>query len=196
VYNAPVMETGSIALKEWAVIVEALATGRQIFLLRKGGIRDDRGAFRLEQSAFLFYPTFEHQQAEMIRPEFRQLFERELSGPADPNRVTLGLFGETAFVAEVRRPEALVGLERFHVWTPEFFVKRMAYRPQAPTLVVGLRLFRLGRPALHPVDPAYAGCKSWVPLTAPVPIGERERVGVAAEADAALKELRRKLSSS
>ena len=27
-----------IALKEWAVVIEAMAAGHQIFLLRKGGI--------------------------------------------------------------------------------------------------------------------------------------------------------------
>lgn len=38
-----------IALKEWAVVVKALRQGRQIFLLRKGGIAEQCGEFRVDQ---------------------------------------------------------------------------------------------------------------------------------------------------
>ena len=33
------------AFKEWHVVVEALAAGEQILLLRKGGIAEGRGGF-------------------------------------------------------------------------------------------------------------------------------------------------------
>ena len=59
------------ALKEWASVVEALKEGRQVLLLRKGGIAERRGAFRVEQAAFSLYPTFLHQDKQYIRPEFR-----------------------------------------------------------------------------------------------------------------------------
>ena len=39
-----------IAFKEWAVICEALALGRQALILRKGGIAETGGAFRPEHS--------------------------------------------------------------------------------------------------------------------------------------------------
>jgi hypothetical protein len=39
-----------VALKEWAVICQALAEGRQTILLRKGGIAEPGGAFRVEHS--------------------------------------------------------------------------------------------------------------------------------------------------
>ncbi|SVB02171.1 uncharacterized protein METZ01_LOCUS155025, partial [marine metagenome] len=57
-------KSSSIALKEWAVAVEAMARGDQIIILRKGGIHRDDKEFRIVHPEFLFYPTYEHQRSE------------------------------------------------------------------------------------------------------------------------------------
>ncbi len=44
----------SIAMKEWAAVCLALAEGRQSLLLRKGGIAEGSGGFRMEHAARLF----------------------------------------------------------------------------------------------------------------------------------------------
>jgi hypothetical protein len=51
----------SIALKEWATLCRALETGRQIILLRKGGIYESAGEFEVEHRRFLLFPTYLHQ---------------------------------------------------------------------------------------------------------------------------------------
>ena len=86
-----------IALKEWAVVIDALARGRQVFLLRKGGIAEGRDGFELSHREFLFYPTWEHQQAGLIRPEFREDFER--SRPPSPNLVPVKYIGKVAAIS-------------------------------------------------------------------------------------------------
>ncbi|MGH9628683.1 MAG: DUF1802 family protein, partial [Bryobacteraceae bacterium] len=64
----------NIALKEWASVVSALGTGRQILLLRKGGIVEARrGGFELRHHEFLFFPTYEHQHADSLKPELSAL---------------------------------------------------------------------------------------------------------------------------
>lgn len=169
----PPFLTSSIALKEWAVVVEALAGGEQLLLVRKGGIRDPKGAFHLQHREFLLYPTWEHQAKapdQNIRPEFRQRFQKLLAPPADPTSVPLRVYGGVAFCGEIRDPAQMAGLEKYHLWTPGFFEERMRYRPSAPTLVVVLRAYTLPRPVAHPVKPEYAGCKSWVPLAEPIPV--------------------------
>ena len=45
------------AFKEWAIVVDALGRGAQILILRKGGLREGSGGFRLEQRQFLLFPT-------------------------------------------------------------------------------------------------------------------------------------------
>ena len=51
-----------IALKEWAITVDALASGEQILLMRKGGIHEESKDFRIIHDEFLLYPTYEHQR--------------------------------------------------------------------------------------------------------------------------------------
>lgn len=41
------------AFEEWAIVVDALALGEQIIILRKGGISKGRGGFRVDQERFL-----------------------------------------------------------------------------------------------------------------------------------------------
>jgi hypothetical protein len=49
-----------MALKEWAITVEAMAQGDQVLLLRKGGIHEEGKDFRVIHDEFLFYPTYLH----------------------------------------------------------------------------------------------------------------------------------------
>ena len=50
-----------IAFKEWAVAVDALMSGEQVMLIRKGGISEDSKHFTVIHDKFLLYPTYEHQ---------------------------------------------------------------------------------------------------------------------------------------
>ena len=56
------------ALKEWACVVRALGEGKQILLLRKGGIAEKGGEFRMEEPDFFLFPTFEHQDKTKLKP--------------------------------------------------------------------------------------------------------------------------------
>ena len=58
------------AFKEWAVVCDALKTGRQIVLVRKGGIREEEGVFRISDPEFFLMPTYEHQNPMLVQPEF------------------------------------------------------------------------------------------------------------------------------
>ena len=58
------------ALKEWAIAINALETGKTIMLLRKGGIREKGGSFRVAHNRVLLYPTYEHQQAVMLKADY------------------------------------------------------------------------------------------------------------------------------
>lgn len=164
-----------IALKEWTVVVQALESGRQLLLLRKGGIRDPRGAFQLEHREFLLYPTAEHQEEQFIQPECRGLFPvKANAGSAD--RVEFRVYAGVALVQEIRNLKILTGLEEYHLWTPEFLEKRMSYRPRSPLLAVVVRAYRLPKPVFKNVRPEYAGCKSWVTLAEPVSLEGAEPV--------------------
>src|SRR5262249_58265871 len=89
------------ALKEWGAAVHALLEGRQLVLLRKGGIGEKR--FELAAREFLLFPTVAHSHAQRVRPEHRDLLE---AGAADVGDEHLIVRAAAKVVAaqEVNRP--------------------------------------------------------------------------------------------
>lgn len=162
--------TSQVALKEWAVVVEAIARGRQCLLLRKGGVADPDETFQVEHREFFLFPTFEHQKREQVRPEFHPLFDRVLKSRPPEGQVLLPLYAGVAGHWRVASPDDLRGLEHLHIWTPEFLAMRLAYKPEIPTLAVLVRAYRLPKPPMMANTPGYAGCKSWVPLDTALPV--------------------------
>src|SRR5947209_3948644 len=89
------------AFKEWAVICRALAEGRQALLLRKGGIEDPGGRFRLEHERFWLFPTYVHQQRAGIKPEAVPLLEQAEAERPPSGIVRLSHFVEVAGIYHV-----------------------------------------------------------------------------------------------
>ena len=69
-----------MAFKEWGVVVDALGSGEQIVVLRKGGIAEGREGFQVEHEKFWLFPTRFHQQAEGV-VESAQVRFSELDWP-------------------------------------------------------------------------------------------------------------------
>ncbi len=160
------MSSSKAALKEWAWIVEALGNGDQLLIVRKGGLLEN--GFQLKHREFFLYPTWEHQEEEAIRSEFRQKYHA--SPPEGSSEISFSVAVGVAFWGIVRDVHQLTGLEKLHIWTPHFFEKRMQYRPEEPTIVALLRAYRLPKEIIHPVQPGYAGCTSWVDLSQEIPM--------------------------
>ncbi|AWM41102.1 DUF1802 family protein [Gemmata obscuriglobus] len=157
----------SIAFKEWAVICEALAEGRQALILRKGGISEENGEFRPEHAEFLLYPTYFHEHRAGIKPEFLPLLGRAEAAKPKAGTVRFTHFVKVESVSHVTDLESALALDPRHAWTPDVVKQRFNYR--APGLyVLSVRAFKLARPAEVFESPEYAGCKTWVQLDAPV----------------------------
>ena len=152
------------ALKEWASVVEALKEGRQVLLLRKGGIAEKRGAFRVEQGEFSLYPTFLHQDTQYIRPEFHASFDRVRHDTPAAGRVRIDSYAVVEQVIQATDPARLHKLESFHILSPAYVDLRYQYKPENPLAVLLVRVYRLPRPVEFEETKAYRGCKSWVTL--------------------------------
>jgi len=152
----------AIAFKEWAGICEAIAAGRQSLILRKGGIEEGPRGFAPEHPAFWLYPTFVHESDQGLKAAARS------TAPAGPGLVAIDTLVIVEDVHRVDDLDTLLGLDALHAWTEETVRKRFAYR--SPGLwVLGVRAFRTPTPRAIAVTPAQLGCKSWVPLEAPLP---------------------------
>lgn len=176
----PAMAANRIALKEWAIVTEALRRGTQRILLRKGGISEGPNGFQVEHNEFWMFPTQFHQTSDQVRIE---VADQLPSVPVPPaGRVPLDVYAVVTGVefcqdeAEVLRrvPEQILSEEtvrdRFRYRTPGLFV-------------VSLEVFVAE--AIHWIDdrPAYAGCRSWVPLEEEISTDGLKRVEAAQPQD-------------
>ena len=163
------LEKNRFALKEWAVVLKALSEGRQILLLRKGGLIDKNSRFTVEHSEFFIYPTYLHQQRNGILPAAREDLERLLSSPPPDEQVMLSHY---AVVHDAWKVTDLAQLQRLagsHLLNAEEVQKRFLYGKTPGLYLILLRIHQLPKPFRLPVRPHYAGCRSWVDLEQELP---------------------------
>jgi hypothetical protein len=154
--------TITVALKEWAVVCHALETGRQMILLRKGGIVEAIGGFELEHSRFLLFPTYLHQNVSMLKPEA----QADLSpASAEPEQITIRSAAEVTDIIRLTNRAQMNALDSEHIWAPPLIDMRFNYRPKNPLYLLIVRAYVLDAPVTIRNTPEYAGCKSWVPLS-------------------------------
>ena len=162
-----------VGLKEWAVVCRALEQGRQMILLRKGGIYEAAGEFEVEHRQFLLFPTYLHQNLKMLKPSEHAGFEPR---SAEPEQVSITAAGVVTDIIELKSRAQIDAIDDEHVWTPPLIDMRFNYRPENPLYLLLVRAYRLNHPVVLANTPAYAGCKSWVPLEQPVEVGDAQPV--------------------
>jgi hypothetical protein len=163
----------TIALKEWDTVCGALGAGRQVLLLRKGGIYESAGGFEIENRQFLLFPTFLHQNPEMLKDDALKWYEKRL---AEPEQITMQFAGEISDIIRIANRAQMDALDEEHVWTKPLIDMRFNYKPQNPLYLLLVRTYELPAPVTVTNTPAYAGCKSWVPLDEAIDIGEAKAV--------------------
>jgi hypothetical protein len=156
------------AFKEWAVICQALAEGRQALILRKGGIAEETGEFQLEHMRFWLFPTYVHQQRSGIKQVALPLLERVDSERPPEGRIRLSHFAEVAGVYRLHDMVGALRIRHLHLWSDETVQARFSYR--SPGLYVLLtRVYRARQATELPDTASYAGCRSWVELERELP---------------------------
>src|SRR5579862_3440502 len=151
----------NVALKEWAIVCDALANGRQMILLRKGGISESIGGFEIEHRDFLFFPTYVHQKKEMLKEaEAGKILPAE----SEPAKLKIFLAGKITDIVVVPSRAVMDSLDDVHIWGKPLIDMRFNYRPKNPLYLLIVRAYRLNHAVEIENRTEYAGCKSWVPL--------------------------------
>src|SRR3954469_15109399 len=96
------------AFKEWAVVCRALGLGRQILILRKGGIAEGPRGFEVLDPQFFLYPTYLHQSPTSVTPEWRDALSQCVD-PA-PGSVAIQHYAIVSSFVQVRTMERLKAL--------------------------------------------------------------------------------------
>lgn len=142
-----------------------MTTGRQVILLRKGGIYESAGEFEVEHPEFIFFPTYLHQSLNQLKPEFHEDFEAHT---AEPAKIALIVAGRVTDIIQLKSRAQMDSLDDQHIWAPPLLDMRFNYKPENPLYLLIVRAYLLESPRCVQNTPAYAGCKSWVPLGEPV----------------------------
>ncbi|TCS97037.1 DUF1802 family protein [Hazenella coriacea] len=151
-----------IALKDWAVAIEALGLGKQILLMRKGGIREETRHFELQSDEFFLYPAYEHQKEELLKPEFQGEVAKTLKNwSKDDQTTTIKYYAKLYEDIEVMDENALRRLAPTHIWTDNFATERLKWKKTLPLHLLLVRVYRLDQPVEVEIRPEYNSCKSW-----------------------------------
>jgi len=150
------------AFKEWHVITEALGSGEQLIILRKGGISEGRGGFDAARAGrFWLFPTQFHAEREKTKPSAARFFA---GSSVAPDTVTLRYFADIAGHAFLTDWPAVAALDPFHFWTEAAVREKFDWgRPPGLHAFV-VRVHRLHTPVNLSLTPAMGGCKSWIEL--------------------------------
>jgi hypothetical protein len=149
------------ALKEWAVVVQALLEGEQILDVRKGGLHEDGRHFGVQANRFWLYPTAEHQKTELLKEPYRHWIDLASAAPVgEPIRIDG--WADVVRVAKVTDPDELAAIDSKLIWTGDYAASRLGWKKRDPLWVLALRVRRLLEPITVPWRDDYGGCTSWV----------------------------------
>ena len=162
---------GAAAFKEWAVSCDALGSGRQVMLFRKGGVREKNHEFTVEHPHFFLFPTYEHQDASSIKPEYQDLLKASLEAKPDLGEITIKHWAKVDEAVAMASMEPIHRQAGNHIWSESCIDYRWTYQPSKPLWLLLLRVYELETPLKLEVLEDYTGCKSWVDFQ--VQVGEQ-----------------------
>jgi len=167
--------TTHAALKEWAVAVDALECGKTIMLLRKGGIHEQNGRFKVAHAQILLYPTHEHQQPFLLKPEYAEQVTPVTSG-WHPEAIRIGSWAEITDILPVSDETIVKALLPFQIWNQQFISDRLKWKARQPLYILLLRTYKLAQVQMIPYRSEYGGCKSWIDLAEPISLEDTQPV--------------------
>jgi hypothetical protein len=181
----------AVALKEWASVIGALENGRQIILMRKGGIAEETRHFQLQSNAFYLYPTYEHQRRELVKEQDRRRIDDSLEHwHPDNTTVQLRTYAEAVEDIEVHDQKTLDLLREYHMWTDDFAAERLKWKRKDPLHILLLRVYKLKQPVEIEIRPEYLGCRSWISMDTRPVTSEMTPVLDARELEAQVREIK------
>ena len=156
------------AFKEWAVVCRALGSGRQIIILRKGGIAEGPRGFEILDKQFFLYPTYLHQLPTSVVPGWRDAYDQCVD-PA-PGSITIDYYAIVASWVRVRTLEKLKALRNQHILADHVVEERFNRWAEDSVHALMVRVYELPQPVVIPELESYAGCKSWLTLAEQIPL--------------------------
>lgn len=155
----------SVAFKEWQVICDALASGRQAVIFRKGGIHEGRKGFSFAHKSFYLFPTKFHAQLDQVREgDFTPEDEWQ---PGD--KIVIGHHAEALFAVTLTDWKTVEALFPFHIYNSQTLKERFDWEGKGMVSgsmhVAFVRVSALKNPLAIPYEKRFGGCRSWLEMT-------------------------------
>ncbi|MDP0490450.1 MAG: DUF1802 family protein [Verrucomicrobiota bacterium JB023] len=159
-----------IAFKEWQVVCEALAAGRQTVILRKGGIHEGREGFAWAHERFALFPTRFHAQSDGVRAEDWSRFgEDGLTEWSEGDLVPVRWECVVTRAVTLEDWSEVEALEPQHIWTKETVRERFDWQMKGMKGQSIHAAFVETRELAEPLELTYTkgkygGCRSWLEI--------------------------------
>lgn len=154
-----------MGFKEWKVVCDALASGRQTVILRKGGIHEGSAGFSFAHREFYLFPTRFHATADQVR-ESGNMEPMPEWQPGEMIRITHSVVAEQALT--LVDWQEVAALEPCHIYTEKTVRDRFDWEGKGMAAgsihVAYVKMRELETPWEFPYEPKYGGCRSWVKL--------------------------------
>lgn len=157
-----------IAFKEWQVVCEALAAGRQTVILRKGGIHEGRDGFAWQHHSFALFPTRFHNQGSGVKAaDWAKFGEEGLQEWTEGQVVPVRWQCRVTKAVTLSDWDAVAALDEQHIWTEAVVKERFDWEMKGITgqslHAAFVEVTELPKPLeLIYQKGKYGGCRSWL----------------------------------
>lgn len=145
-----------------------MEAGEELLVIRKGGIVEESGVFRVDDPEFFLFPNHTHQNAAQLNPRSHMWLDATEADRPEEGMVRISSYAEVARVWTVPDAAAVARLDAEHPWTRDYVLERLHYKPHDPLYAIALRVYRLPEAVTLPYLRSYGGCTSWVTLDSPL----------------------------
>ena len=150
------------------MVCDALESGEQSIILRKGGIHEGRTGFSFEHQQFVLFPTLFHEQVKHLKGHQSPNYQKQDTEYQPGNRVKIKCWAQLECVWNLTCWETIKKLEPYHIWTLKTVRERFEWSELAgsqPGIKLALlRTFKLKQPWNIQYQKKYGGCRSWLKL--------------------------------
>jgi len=154
----------AVAFKEWQVVCDALADGRQTILLRKGGIHEGREGFSFAHESFCLFPTRFHAQPGHVR-EGGFVPEREWQ---DGDAFSITHHAEALFAVTLTDWSQVQALSPYHIYTEQTLKERFDWAGKGMASgsihLAFVRISKLAESIELTYGKRFGGCRSWLEI--------------------------------
>jgi hypothetical protein len=158
-------ESYAYGVKEWAVVVEAIRSGKQCYLLKKGGLTEpDHPEFDRPSGMFGLIPTWSKQLPIHLRSESCREFADQVAGDDTTDTFSISTVVDITEQVVLSNPIRAHRLWDCHVWRADYITERINTRPEVPLHLLFVRAYNLPTPIEVKRTEKFGDTRHWISL--------------------------------